>query len=142
MSDTHEFEVATNKFTVQIEGFDFKNCSAVSGLDVMTEKLDVQEGAQKQISYRKGRTYAADLVLTRVFKNKNLFSWFKECQQGRVEKRSGSIVCTDDEGQQVATFLLNGCWPIAWSGPVFSTQSAGDIAYETVKLAVEDLDLE
>lgn len=142
MVDTNEFEVATNKFEVQIEGFDFKNCSAVAGLDLMTEKLAIEEGAHRQASYRKGRSYAADLVLTRVFKNKSLFQWFKQCQQGTVEKRSGSIICKDDEGNRVAVFNLLGCWPISWSGPCFSTMASGDIGYETIVLAVEDLGME
>jgi phage tail-like protein len=137
-----KFTLNTSDFEISVEGYDLKDASIVSGLDIFTEKLLVQEGAQAEASYRKGRTYASDLSITRVFSDKKLFEWHKECRQGKVNKRSGSIILKDDEGKNALTVNLFNIWPIRWIGPRLSSRGTNSIAYETVVLAVESVELE
>lgn len=135
------FEVSTSQFEVQVEGFDFKNCLAVSPIRLHTEKLAVEHGANMQAAYRKGRTYAADVSLTRVFRDVNLFQWYRDCQNGKIEKKSASIKFMNDAGENVATLNLFGVWPIVWNGPALNSRSNSQAGNETVVLAVENVDV-
>lgn len=135
------FSIDVSKFKVQIDQISMVNCTNVSGIDLNTEKLEIYEGNQDSPNYRKGRTYAEDVHFTRIFSDLNLFNWFKECQSGKITKRSASVVALDDKGAEALRINLIGCWPISWHAPDFSAGSSGRIAYESFTLAVESLDI-
>ncbi len=137
----NKFTINAAKFAVNIDGIDMKDCTAVSGFQMAIEKLLDDNGAQATKQYRKGQTYVDDIDFTRVFADAKIYDWFKECQQGRVTKRSVSIITFTDKGDEALRFNLEGCWPILWTGPSFSAGQESAIACESFKLAVEAIEI-
>jgi phage tail-like protein len=136
-----DFTINSAKFTVNIDGIDMSNCSSVSGFDMGIEKLIDDNGAQPVRSYKKGRSYVDDVEFTRILSSTKVYDWFKECQLGKITKRSASIICYDDKGGEVMRFNLEGCWPILWRGPSFQASQGSQMAYESFVLAVEAIEL-
>lgn len=136
-----KFTINSAKFAVNIDGIDMKDCTSVSGFDVVIEKLTDDNGEQAIRSYRKGRSYVDDVEFSRVFSCTKVYNWFKECQQGKITKRSASVICFDDAGSEVMRFNLEGCWPIVWRGPSFHAGSGSSLAQESFSLAVESIEL-
>ncbi|TVQ80995.1 MAG: phage tail protein [Bradymonadales bacterium] len=142
MSESAEaFSVA--KFEVNLEGLQAKDFSSVSGLAMSTEALPLQEGAMHEKTTRKGRTRYRNLSLSRIFTgDKELVQWFQRCARASLEKRSGSIILKDEDHREVLRFNVRQAWPIHWEGPDFFAQQPNQLAYETIVLDVEEIEVE
>lgn len=136
-----DLNINPTKFKIAIEGMQLESCSSITGLILETEKFVIDHGDQRNAQYRKGKTYAADIEITRRFVDTKMFQWFKECRDGKITQRSGSIILMDDKGEEVIRFNLEGTWPIRWTGPALHAGGASIHAVETLSLVIESLDI-
>jgi hypothetical protein len=66
-----------------------------------------------------------------------LFEWRGRAAAGRRYPRDVALDHYDGDGERcVNTFVLQGAWPVRWSGPVFEATSDA-IAFEELELAYE-----
>lgn len=134
---------AATQFSVDLDGMENIKATFVGGLEMHTESLRYQEGSMQLPATRKGRTFFNDLTICRKFNgNKDLLLWFKDCQKGKLNKKNGSVIIKDDEGNEVIRFNFAGAWPTSWMGPNFSARAGNVLAEETVVLSVEDLEID
>ena len=90
-------------FRVEIEGVSLAAFSEVAGLESETAVIEYRVGGETN-TVRKlpGLTRYANIVLRRgITQDAELWSWRKSVIEGRVERRNGSIILLDDEGNEV-----------------------------------------
>ena len=68
-----------------------------------------------------------------------LWNWRKRIVDGDADRRSGSIVLQDDQGQDKVRWNFRDGWPCKYDGPNLNAKS-NDVAIETLELAHEGLE--
>jgi phage tail-like protein len=136
-----DFAIINNQFQISIDGFNLDHCTSVSPVHLKLEKVSLPEEPNRDTVFRKGRSLAGDVELVRLFTDKKFFQWFRDCQKGKVQKRSCSIILFDSEKNEKLRLNLFHVWPTAWRGPRLSADSHGEACYETITLAVESVEM-
>ena len=94
------------KFRIEIEGVTQGAFTAVDGLEATVDVVTFADGSDLVVRKRPGRVRYSNLVLRRGYLgNDELWEWFKRVADGRVERRSGSIILTGD-GRALEASLL------------------------------------
>jgi phage tail-like protein len=80
------------------------------------------------------------VVLKRGYVNTDeLWSWRKKVIEGKVERKSGSIILCADDGTEIMRYNFFEGWPAKWKG--FSLDGKGnDVNVEELELAVEKIE--
>ena len=114
---------------------------SVSGMDSETEIIEFKQGNDKVVRKKPGRTTYANIVLERGFTaTDDLFEWRKNIEDGKIDRRSGSIVVLDQDGEsEVARYNFYEGWPCKWYVPDMDSDTSG-MAIEKVEIAVEKVE--
>ena len=95
-------------FIVEIDGIARAGFSEVSGLESETAVIEYRVGGERN-AVRKlpGLTKYANIVLRRgVTQDAELSNWRKTVEDGQVDRRNGSIILRDDDGNDVGALEL------------------------------------
>ena len=65
-----------------------------------------------------------------------LYERLRQVATGVIERRNGSIILLDLEGQEKLRWNFFEAWPTKWDGPDFSAKG-NEVAIETLELVVE-----
>ncbi len=129
-------------FRVEIDGITVAAFSEVSGLESETAVIEYRAGDEPN-SVRKlpGLTRYANIVLRRgVTQNAELWNWRKTVEDGKVERRNGSIVLLDEERTEVVRWNFFNGWIAKWQAPSLNAKGEA-VAIETIEIAHERLEL-
>lgn len=141
MASRREFDHIGNfNFRVEIEGVTQGAFRNVEGLDSETEIVEYQDGDDLVLRKRPGRTKFSNIVLKRGFVNTDdLWQWRKKVVEGKLERKSGSIVLCGDDGEEIMRYNFFEGWPCKWKG--FTLDGKGtDVNVEEIELAVEKIE--
>lgn len=129
------------RFRVRIDGLGDGGFSEVSGLQLETEVHDYPEGGlNTHLRKFPTRTKQANLVLKRGIVDRELWDWHQQLVQGRVQRRSGSVIVYDPSGTEaVLEWQLKRAFPIKWQGPELNAAQSS-LAVETLELCHEGLE--
>jgi phage tail-like protein len=125
-------------FRVEIEGLDCGGFRSVQGLEVSVDAIEYHVGDQRMPMKRPGRPKVGNIVLEKGYINTDvLWRWCEEVMNGKVSRKSGSIVLMDDGAMgELTRYNFFNAWPTKWSG--FKLEGKGNEAMvETLELAVE-----
>jgi phage tail-like protein len=125
-------------FLVEIDGNTRAACHAVSGFDSTIDVIEHREGGENT-TVRKlpGMTKHSNIVLKwGLADDADLYNWHRDAVNGKVQRRNGSIVLLDRQGQERMRWNFVNAWPSKWDGPDFNAEG-NDIAIETLELAHE-----
>ncbi len=128
-------------FLVEVDGINQAAFQECSGLDCSTESTDYREGGDNT-TVRKlpGKTTYSDIVLKRgITDSDELWLWRKTVVDGKAQRKNGSIVLQDTEGNEKIRWNFINAWPLKWEGPGFDAK-ANDVAVETLTIAHEGVD--
>ena len=128
----------TFNFLVEIDGIARAAFQQVSGFDSTTDVVEHREGGDN-LSTRKlpGMTKYSNIVLKRgVTDDTELYDWHRRAVDGDVQRRNGSIVLLDRQGNERVRWNFVSAWPAKWDGPDFNAEG-NDVAIETLELAHE-----
>lgn len=127
-------------FRVEIEGLALAAFKEIEGMGSETEVIEYGWPSSRILRKRPGRTKYFDLTLKRGFtNNETLWAWRKQVVDGRVERKTGSIVLLSDDGQEVRRWNFFEAWPTKWKG--FSLNGKGnDVVVEEITLTLERLE--
>ena len=131
-----EIQGVINDNKVIVGGF-----KSVTGMDSETEIIEFKQGNDLVVRKKPGRTTYANIVLERGYTaTDDLFQWRKNIEDGKIDRRSGSIVILDQDGTtEVARYNFYEAWPCKWFVPDMSGDSSA-MAIEKVELAVEKVE--
>ena len=71
--------------------------------------------------------------------SRELYDWYRDVVNGKIKRRSGSIVLIDLEGKEKVRWNFFEAWPTKWDGPDFSAKGT-DVAIETLELVTEKVE--
>ena len=125
-------------FLVEIDGITRAAFHEVSGFDSTIDVIEHREGGENT-TVRKlpGMTKHSNSVLKwGLADDADLYNWHRDAVNGKVQRRNGSIVLLDRQGQERMRWNFVNAWPSKWDGPDFNAEG-NDIAIETLELAHE-----
>lgn len=128
-------------FLVEIDGVTQAGFQEVSGLDATTDPVEYREGGENT-TVRKlpGKTTYSDISLKwGLTDSDEMWKWREDVIKGRIERKNGSIIVLDDEGNERVRWNFFNAWPSKWEGPTFDAK-ANDIAIETLTIAHERIE--
>ncbi|MCB9728367.1 MAG: phage tail protein [Deltaproteobacteria bacterium] len=127
-------------FMVEIEGVSTAAFKNVEGLDSETEIVEYQDGDDIILRKRPGRTKYSNITLKRGYINTTeLWDWRKKVIEGKIERKSGSIILLADDASEIMRYNFFEAWPSKWKG--FTLDGKGtDVNVEEIELAVERIE--
>ena len=114
---------------------------SVSGMDSQTEVVEFKQGNDKVVRKKPGRTTYSNIVLERGYTaTDDLWLWRKNIEDGKIDRRSGSIIVLDQDGAtEVARYNFFEAWPCKWNVPDMNADSSA-MAIEKIELAIEKVE--
>jgi phage tail-like protein len=131
-----EIQGIINDNKVIVGGF-----KSVSGMDSETEIVEFKQGNDTVVRKKPGRTTYANIVLERGYTaTDDLWQWRKNIEDGKVDRRSGSVIILDQDGvTEVARYNFYEAFPCKWNVPDMDSDSSA-MAIEKIELAVEKVE--
>ncbi|MDO3675953.1 phage tail protein [Paenibacillus ehimensis] len=128
------------RYRVEVEGIQQAGFSEVSGFDASLDVVEYRNG-NEVITPRKlpGLAKYGNITLKwGVTDSMDLYDWISECVQGKVTRKTVTIIAIDEEGQDVATWQIIEAWPCKYTAPDFNA-TASEVAIENLELAHEGM---
>ncbi len=129
-------------FKVEIDGIEYGNFIAVSGLGSTAEVSDDMGGMDKNPRKVVGKVKYDTVKLERNSdpRDKILKEWWKTVERGKPEVKALSVVFMDRDGTtEIQRRNLYNCVPCGWSISDLSSTETGVIT-ETISVVYEDAD--
>lgn len=125
-------------FLVEIDGITQAGFSDASGFGASTDPIEYREGGEtKTVRKLPGLTKYTNITLKwGLTDSRELYDWYRDVVNGKIERKSGSIILLDLEGEEKVRWNFFEAWPTKWDGPDF-TAKGNDVAIETLELAHE-----
>ena len=126
------------RFRVEIGGMQQAGFMECSGLGSHIEVVEYREGVEIS-SVRKlpGRVSYPDITLKwGITDSSELYKWHLAVIQGQLERRDGSVVLLDAQGQEKLRWHFFNAWPSKWTGPTLNAKGS-DVAIEELTLTCE-----
>jgi phage tail-like protein len=114
--------------------------SECSGLTSQVKVIEYREGGDSLVRKLPGSKDFGNITLRRgVTNSTELQDWHRSLLEGQIDRRNGSVILLDDEGQPVIRWNFFNALPIKWEGPDFNGRG-NDVAIETLTLSCEGLE--
>jgi len=132
---TRPYVVGAYRFMVELDGMLVAGFSEVSGLSVETEVEEYPEGGLNQYVHRlPARTKLVPILLKRGMTLSNeLWSWYADVVEGKIARKSGSIILYDERDQEFRRWNFYDAYPTKWTGPELNA-AASEVAVEQIEL--------
>ena len=126
------------RFIVEIAGIQQAGFTECSGLGSQVEVVEYREGNEpNQVRKLPGRVIYPDIVLKwGVTDSRELYDWHLAVINGNLQRKNGSIVLLDDQGQEKVRWNFEDAWPSKWEGPSLDGRSS-EVAIESLTLTCE-----
>jgi phage tail-like protein len=128
-------------FLVEIQGITQAGFTECSGFSASNDPIEYREGGMVT-SPRKlpGMTKYTNITLKwGLTDSRELYDWFRDVVNGKVERKNGSIIVRDLDGTEKVRWNFFDAWPTKYDSADY-TAKGNDFAVETLELAIELLE--
>lgn len=126
-------------FEIRLDGVLAGGFSECSGLQLETEFQDYNEGGQNSFVHKfPTRTKQNNVTLKRGVVDRSIWAWYWDLTQGKIVRRTLSIVVYQPDGTRLAIWNLNDALPSKWVGPDLNA-TQNNVAVETVELCYKQM---
>lgn len=128
------------RFRVEVEGIQQAGFSEVSGFDASLDVIEYREG-NETITPRKlpGLAKYGNITLKwGVTDSMDMYNWMQDCIQGKVSRKTITIIAINEEGNDVATWQVIEGWPSKYTAPDFNG-TGSEVGIELLELAHEGM---
>ncbi len=128
------------RYRVEIEGIQVAAFSDVSGYDLSMDVIEYRDG-NETITPRKlpGLRKHSNITLKRgITDSMDIYNWIKSVSEGKVERKSVTIISIDEEGNDSATWQVVQAWPMKYSVSDFKG-TGNEVLIETLEIAHEGM---
>ena len=129
-------------FLVEIDGLSVAGFTEVGGLTNESDIIEYREGADTA-TVRKlpGLRKYSNITLKRGFtQNKELWEWRNTTNEGKTERKAGSIILLDEARNEALRWNFSEGWISKWEGPALNS-TANEASIESLEIAVEGIEL-
>lgn len=128
-------------FLVEIDGITRAAFHEASGFDSAIDVIEHREGGSNTTNMKlPGMTKYSNITLKwGVTDDHELYDWHRQCINGDIQRKNGSIVLLDRQGNEKVRWNFLNAWPSKWTGPSFNAEG-NDVAIETLELVHEHLE--
>jgi phage tail-like protein len=125
-------------FLVELDGITQAGFSDCSGFGASTDPIEYREGGENKTPRKlPGLTKFSNITLKwGLTDSRELYDWYRDVVNGKIQRKNGSIVVLDLEGNEKVRWNFLNAWPTKWDGPDFSAKG-NDIAIDMLELVVE-----
>jgi phage tail-like protein len=125
-------------FLVELDGITQAGFSDCSGFGASTDPIEYREGGENKTPRKlPGLTKFSNITLKwGLTDSRELYDWYRDVVNGKIQRKNGSIVVLDLEGNEKVRWNFLNAWPTKWDGPDF-TAKGNDIAIDMLELVVE-----
>jgi phage tail-like protein len=126
------------RFLVEIDGIQQAAFTECSGLGSQIEVVEYRDGTEpNQMRKLPGKVIYPDIVLKwGVTDSRELYDWHLAVINGDLQRKNGSIVLLDDQGNEKVRWNFQDAWPSKWEGPSLDARSSR-VAIESLTLTCE-----
>ena len=133
--------LVTSKFIIEIEGVTQAAFAAMEGIESTTEVVHYADGDDIIERKRPGRTRYSNIVLKRGYVNSDeLWNWYKSVADGKIERKTGSIILVGDDASEILRYNFFEAWPCRWKSFLMDASSRTESIIEELEIAVERIE--
>ncbi len=123
------------RFRIEIDGIISGGFAECSGLELDTEYEEYREGGVNDYVHRLPKvTKYPNLILKRgITDSEELWDWYRDVVVGKIQRKNGSIILLDSEGNEAWRWNFKGAYPVKWKGPDLKSDTSA-VAFETIEL--------
>jgi len=128
-------------FLVEIDGITRAAFHQVSGFDSTIDVIEHREGGENT-TVRKlpGMTKYSNISLKwGLTDDRDLYDWHRQAVLGNIQRKNGSIILLDRQGNEKMRWNFVNAWPSKWDGPDFNA-TASEVAIETLEIVHEGIE--
>jgi phage tail-like protein len=125
-------------FLVEIDGITRAAFQQASGFDSTIDVIEHREGGENTTPRKlPGMTKYSNISLKwGLTDDRDLYDWHRQAVLGNIQRKNGSIILLDRQGNEKIRWNFVNAWPSKWDGPDFNAEG-NDVAIETLELAHE-----
>ena len=126
-----------HRFTIEIDGVTVGGVHTIEGLEFENEVIEYHDGDNGVTQFRPGRQKQGRVKLIRDFSaTKEFFEWRNAVVQGKVQRKSVSVIMLADDGTEAIRYNLFECWPTKYIGPALNARNSSN-ATEAIEFCFE-----
>ncbi len=135
-----DFNLA-HRFTVEIDGVAIGGVHTIEGLEHEHEIIEYMDGDDGTAHFRPGRPKPGTIKITRDFSaTKEFFNWRKSVMDGKVDRKSISIILLNDAGEEAMRYNLYETFPHKYHGPALNARNSAH-ATEALEIVFETFEM-
>ena len=128
-------------FKLEIDGISRNGFRECSGLDTTSDPIDYREGTDKVYTAHKlpGLVKYTNITLKGgIIEDHSLWDWRKKTIDGKTERKNGSIVLMNEDGEEKIRWDFVDGWPTKLTFPSFNA-TANEVAIDTLEIVHEGI---
>jgi phage tail-like protein len=130
-----------HRFTVEIDNVTVGGIHTVEGLEFENEVIEYHDGDNGVTQFRPGRQKQGRVKITRDFSaTKEFMTWRQTVVDGKVARKSVSIVMLADDGTEAIRYNLYEAWASKYIGPTLNARNSAN-ATEAIEIVFETMEM-
>src|SRR5438132_13569644 len=131
----------SNRFSLEIDGVMVAGVNTVDGFETESDIVEYKDGEDGVMHTRPGNCKPGKITITKDWSNTSeWYKWRKTVLDGKVERKSVSIIFHNDAGEEAGRINLFSCWCTKWTGPSLNARNSGH-ATEKIEVSWETMEL-
>lgn len=104
------------RFLIEFDRIQWGGFSRAKGVSAETKVESYHEGGVNEHEHKLATmTTYTNLVLERGLVDTKLWDWHRDVIEGRIKRRTVSIILKDEAGTEVKRWHADGAYPVKWS---------------------------
>jgi phage tail-like protein len=131
----------SRRFLLEIDRTKAGSFESIDNLSAVLEVLEYRDGGDPTPRKQPGGARYGDVTLKRgALEGRALWDWWRATRDGKLQRRTVTVILTDENGKAVARWQLSGCWPSRWRFGGGQADPTGFTMVEEITLVVERLE--
>jgi phage tail-like protein len=127
-------------FKVELDGLVVAAFTDVGGMDTTVEVTEFAEGGDRTSKKLPGKVKYSNVTLKYgLTDDRQLYDWLLQAAKGNIQRKSGSIVVLDLQGNEKVRWNFHDAWPTSWKGAALAAKG-NEYAIEELDLAHEGIE--
>jgi phage tail-like protein len=140
--NSHTGSAGEATYLIEIDGISPADITMIQMPVSSVEVIEYQDGDDIILKKRPGRYHCTNLVIAvdTVSPTLNsIWDWFASVKDGRVDRKSISIVMKNSHGEQISQYICLHTWPSEWRIVNLEEQGNNSSTVVEIEVVVEEL---